>query len=130
MLWKFTVQGLKYELRIDVRGEISLILVGGSTRKGTAEQANIYDLFRREPRVDDVDLVSNGLSVLMRAKGLILAYVYQFRPWYLSISATTKRKTAVYRWIIERTLRNIDGYHVVEAPSGTFSIYKLIADSA
>jgi len=130
MLWKFTVQGLKYELRIDVRGEISLTLVGGCTRKGTAAHPNINDLFRREPRVDDVDLVSNGFSVLMRAKELILAHVYQFRPWYLSITATTKRKIAVYRWIIEKTLRSIDGYHVVEAPTGTFSFYKLIADSA
>ena len=130
MLWEFTIEGLRYELRIDVQGEISLILVDGRSRKGPSARPNIYDLYRHEPRVDDVDLVSNGYSVLVRAKQLIMAYVHQFRPWRLSISATTKRKTNVYRWLVERTMRDIDGYHLVEAPVGTFSIYKLIEESA
>ena len=130
MLWEFTIEGLRYELRIDVKGEASLILVGGRSRKGAVAHPNIYDLYRHEPRVDDVDLVSNGYSVLMRAKQLIMTFVHKFRPWRLSISATTNRKAAVYRRIIERTVRDIDGYHLVEAPIGTFSIYKLVAESA
>lgn len=130
LLWKFAIEGLKYELRIDVTGEILLTLVGGCSRKGAVARTDIYDLYRHDPRVDDANLVTNGLSVLQRAKGLILSYVRQYRPWRLSITATTSRKTAIYRRLANRALREFDGYFLVEAPIGTFSAYRLVENAA
>lgn len=127
---EFVVYGLEYILTISAAGDVAFSLIGGVSRKGAARKTDIYDLFRDEPRYEDVDLASNSFAVFIKVKQIVLGWVYRTNPWRVAFYATTARKISVYRWIASRVAKNLKGYDLVEAPEGTFSFYKLVSMSA
>lgn len=62
---------LIYVLQIGEVGAAAFALVGGASKKGTAYKPDIYDLFRDEPRLDDVDLVPNAFTVFRKVTEIV-----------------------------------------------------------
>lgn len=124
---EFTVDGLDYVLQIGEAGDVCFALVGGASKKGSARKADKYDLFRDEPRLEDVELSGNVFAVFRKIKEIVLEYVYRAKPWRISFYANSPRKTAIYRRIAFRVIKNLYGFNLVEAPEGTFSLYKLVS---
>jgi hypothetical protein len=127
---EFNVDGLDYVLTICEAGDVSLALIGGNSRKGSVYKNNILDLWPDEPIYQDVNLAPNVFSIFGKVKAIVLEYIYRVKPWRISFYATTYRKIAVYRRIASRVAKNLHGYNLVEAPEGTFSLYKLMAKVA
>ena len=127
---EFTVDGLDYVLTICEAGDVALALTGGNSRKGSVRKRDLLDLWPEENIFRDVDLAPNVFAVFRKVTETVLEYIYRVKPWRISFYATTERKIAVYRRIASRVAKNLHGYSLVEAPEGTFSLYRLVAKAA
>ena len=124
MIKTFRIDGLRYALHISGNGEIALELLGGATRKGSANRS-CRDLFWGTPNFDDVDLGADALKLVRVVSGLLLDYAFRERPWRMGFSASTGRKVPIYRWLAARFARKLTGYNLVEFPEGVFNFYRL-----
>ena len=124
MIKHFRIDGLKYALHISKTGEVALDLLGGATRKGSANRS-CRDLFWDTPNFDDVDLGADALKLVRVVSGLLLEYAFRERPWRIGFSASTVRKAPIYRWLAARFAKKLTGYNLVEFPEGVFNFYRL-----
>ena len=125
MIEYFENDGLSYVVSISDSGELGFTLIGGHSRKGTVIRSPSEDLFWDEPRFDDADLNQNALTVYRKVQDLVLSHVQNNKLWALRFTATTKRKTGVYKWMARRLLQKLANYKLVGYPPGTFSFYRL-----
>ena len=123
---RFKIEGLEYGLTINASGTVWFSLLGGMTKKGTANRNPCTDLFWDEPNFEDVDLGVNTFKVFSRVKHILLNYVFSVKPWRIGFSASTDRKVRVYRWMAWRLARQLMNYNLVEYPLGEFNFYKQV----
>ena len=121
---RFKIEGLEYAIAISKSGTVSLDLLGGVTKLGSAHRSPCKDLFWDEPRFEDVDLGINTFRVFSTVKRDLLRYVFTKKPGRIGYSASTDRKVEVYRWMADRLARQLKNYNLVEYPAGVFSFYK------
>ena len=103
---------------------ISFGLVGGFTSKGNA--IDPHDLFWDEPKFSDVNLMGNGLSVLLRFRQILISYIHENKPWMLKFTASTSRRISIYRWMVQRALKQLPAYKLIEYPPGQFFVYRAV----
>ena len=121
---RFNIEGLEYAIVISKSGSVSLDLLGGVTKQGSAHRSPCKDLFWDEPRFEDVDLGINTFKVFSMVKRVLLRYVFTKKPGRIGFSASTGRKAGVYRWMAGRLARQLKNYNLVEYPAGVFNFYK------
>ena len=85
-----------------------------------------FDFFNPQPDFSDVNLTDSALPVLFSFKQVLLSYIHHCRPWMVRFAASTGRKVSIYRWMIQRTLKQLPAYKLIEFPPGQFVVYKLI----
>ena len=122
---RFSIDGLDYRMVITRSGDVWFDLVGGMTRKGSANRNPCKDLFWDEPNFEDVDLGTNTFKVFNVVKQILLKYVFTQQPVRFGFSASSERKIRIYRWMAERLARLLGNYNKVEFPAGVFNFYKL-----
>ena len=123
---RFKIEGLEYAIAISKSGSVSLDLLGGVTKQGSAHRNPCKDLFWDEPRFEDVDLGINTFKVFSVVKRVLLRYVFTKKPGRIGFSASTGRKVGVYRWMAGRLAGQLKNYNLVEYPAGVFNFYKQV----
>ena len=123
---RFSIDGLDYRMVITHSGNVWFDLVGGVTRKGSANRNPCKDLFWDEPNFEDVDLDVDALRVFNVVKKFLLEYVFTKKPGRIGFCASTWRKVGIYRWVAARLARQLVSYNLVEYPEGTFSFYRQV----
>jgi hypothetical protein len=125
MYQRFKIEGLEYGMGIGESGNVWLDLLGGVTKKGTANRNPCMDLFWDEPNFDDVDLGADTFRVLSTAKAILVKYVFTKKPARIGFSASTERKAEIFRWMASRLAKQLRNYNLVEYPPGVFNFYRL-----
>ena len=121
---QFRIEGLNYRMLISRAGDIQFDLIGGMTKKGSANRNPCKDLFWDEPNFEDVDLGIDTFKVFNVVKQILLEFVFTQQPGRFGFSASTARKIRIYRWMAERLARLLGNYNKVEYPAGVFNFYK------
>lgn len=124
----FTHEGLRYEASMDRSGNFAFALIGGNSRRGSADPCNknVYNLFPDEPIYSDVNLNQNAFPVYRKAGEILLNWLHAKKRWRIGFAASTERKVKVYRWLAERLSRRFPEYSLIEYPIGEFYFYRVI----
>ena len=122
---RFRIEGLDFRMLISRSGDIRFDLLGGMTKKGSANRNPCTDLFWDEPNFKDVDLGADTFKVFKAVKQILLEYVFSQQPVRFGFSASSERKIRIYRWMSARLARLLENYNKVEYPAGEFNFYKL-----
>ena len=126
---RFRIEGLDYRMLISRTGDIRFDLLGGMTKKGSANRNPCTDLFWDEPNFEDVDLGADTFKVFKAVKQILLEYVFSQQPVRFGFSASSERKIRIYRWMSSRLAKLLENYNKVVYPACVFNFYKL-ANSA
>jgi len=119
----FSICGLNYRIYMnDTTGSVAFELRSGATKKG--KKRNHFFWYNDEDEIGDVDLTANPFGVLNKVKDAVISWMYESKPKMIYFEASTKRKAAVYRRYINRSLKEIEKlYHFYEHENGHFSFY-------
>ena len=131
MTREFSVDGLQYRAEMSTSGNFGFELRGGNTSRGSANDRKraLTDLWYHDtPDYDDHGgLLENPLKVFRIAGEILLEWVWAKLPARFGFSASTTRKIDVYRYLVKRLMKKLNGrYNAVEYPPGDWNFYRLV----
>ncbi len=124
------MEGLQYRAMISKSGNFGFELIGGNTRRRSAYDRKMAatDLWYHDtPDYGDRNLLENPFKVFRLAGEILLEWVWGKRPARFGFSASTDRKISVYRYLVKRLMKKLNGrYNAVEYPPGEWNFYLLL----
>jgi hypothetical protein len=126
----FKIENLTYELTMSRLGAVYFEMISGWSKCGSTRinHEDPYNLFPEYANLSDTGLLSNAMPLFRKVGEILCRWVRAYRPPRIAFSASTKRKSGIYRWFAAKLAQKFQNYNMVEFPDGTFVFYRHVND--
>ena len=120
---RFKVDGVTFNFEAAPGAAVIFYIVGGGTRK---RRYNPHFWFDDEEAVsvEDGDFFRSAFPVFKAVRIILIEWIFRDRPYTFRIEASTDRKKPIYRWMVQRLAKRLEGQYSMTEEHDTFHFYR------